>query len=110
MKPIAIRDLETGKVLDRFGATAHELLMSREPEYERDENGDLVLNEEGNPVAILDDEGQPIPTSTRRFCRVGAEPRAWKEAQAAKAPAPADETDPDNEVAAGRKRSRKRGT
>jgi hypothetical protein len=96
MQPIRIRDLETGELLVRHGATAEEILASHEPV--RDEDGNIVLDENGEP-----EKGE------KRFVRAGREPRDWVNPKGA---ADAAKQEPDNAEAqgpkGGRRQTRKR--
>jgi hypothetical protein len=96
MRVIKIRDLHTGKVLERHGANATEILESYEPV--RDEDGEIVFDENGDPL-----KGE------KRFVLHGAEPRKWKEARAAKVAEGEPESPAEDEELTPRKgRGRKR--
>ena len=100
MRTIKIRDLHTGKVLERHGSNAVEILESFEPL--RDEDGEIVYDDNDDPV-----KGE------KRFVMHGAEPRKWKEAHAAKVAegAPENPAEGDDELTPPKKKGgRKRST
>jgi hypothetical protein len=120
MRVFKIRDLHTGEVLERQGANALEILSAYEPEFERDDDGNLILysrdtsgndvpDPNGMPRAVTDEDGNVVLSPEKRFVTHGAEPRKWKEAHAAKVAEGAPESPAEDEELAPRKgRGRKR--